>query len=110
MISEGRSTLGLFLPIEAYAGDLPAMTGQIELARRAEDHGYGALRARGALFRDPAFGDIGQVRWPGMALADGRRAYSARCMAMARRVSAPTPARSRSCNAGPTPRPKARNS
>ena len=38
-----RLTLGLFFPIEAYAGDLPTMQNQLELARVADEAGYAAL-------------------------------------------------------------------
>ncbi|MBI5279694.1 MAG: LLM class oxidoreductase [Burkholderiales bacterium] len=57
----GRLTLGLMLPIEAFAGDEPRMTRQVELAQYAEAHGFDALWLRDVPLRDPTFGDVGQV-------------------------------------------------
>jgi luciferase-type oxidoreductase len=58
---EGRLTFGVFFPIEAFAGSAPAMTGQVELARRAEQLGFRALWFRDVPLLDPDFGDVGQV-------------------------------------------------
>lgn len=57
----GRLSLGLFFPIEAFQGDTPMMSNQIELARRAEAFGFSALWFRDVPLRDPSFGDVGQV-------------------------------------------------
>ena len=57
----GRLSLGLFFPIEAFQGDTPMMSNQIELARRAEVFGFSALWFRDVPLRDPSFGDVGQV-------------------------------------------------
>ncbi|WP_333617662.1 LLM class oxidoreductase [Dietzia sp.] len=64
IFAPGRLTLGLFFPIEAYSGDTPSMTGQVELARAAEDGGFGSLFVRDIPLRDPDFGDVGQVYDP----------------------------------------------
>lgn len=54
-------TLGLFFPIEAFAGDVPKMQRQLELARVADEAGYAALWTRDVPVRDPHFGDVGQI-------------------------------------------------
>lgn len=56
-----RLTLGFFFPIEAFAGDLPRMQNQLELARFADDAGFAALWTRDVPVRDPHFGDVGQI-------------------------------------------------
>lgn len=64
MFAPDRLTLGVFFPIEAFAGDQPTMLGQERLARRAEELGYAALWCRDVPPRDPSFGDVGQVPKP----------------------------------------------
>lgn len=61
MFRPGRLTLGVFFPIEAFAGDRPSMRGQEALARRAEQLGFAALWFRDVPLRDPHFGDVGQI-------------------------------------------------
>jgi luciferase-type oxidoreductase len=57
----GKLTFGLFIPIEAYSGDEPTMSGQVELAQYAENNGFSSLLFRDVPLRDPTFGDNGQV-------------------------------------------------
>lgn len=67
MFAPGRLTLGLMFPIEAYgltSWDMPTMTGQIELAQRAEACDFAALWVRDVPLRDPHFGDVGQIYDP----------------------------------------------
>lgn len=59
-----RLTLGLFLPIEAYAGDTPTMKNQEQLAIQAEGLGFSTLWFRDVPLRVPAFGDVGQIYDP----------------------------------------------
>ncbi|MFY9143306.1 LLM class oxidoreductase [Sulfuricurvum sp.] len=54
-------TSGLFMPIEAFAKDVPVMDSQIDLAIRAEELGFKALWFRDIPLRDPNFGDVGQI-------------------------------------------------
>lgn len=61
MFAPGRLTVGVFFPIEAFAGDQPSMVGQTVLARRAERGNFSALWFRDVPLRDPEFGDVGQV-------------------------------------------------
>jgi len=58
---QGRLSLGLFLPLEAFSGDMPSMAGQVSLAQSAEKLGFAALWFRDVPLRDPGFGDTGQV-------------------------------------------------
>lgn len=69
MFAPGRLTLGVFFPIEAFAGDTPQMNGQVELAQRAEAAGFAALWFRDVPLRVPAFGDTGQVFDPWVWMA-----------------------------------------
>jgi luciferase-type oxidoreductase len=62
-------SLGLFFPIEAYAGDVPRMEDQENLATRAESLGFSALWFRDVPLRDPTFGDVGQIYDPWVYLA-----------------------------------------
>ena len=64
MFAPGRLSLGVFFPIEAFAGDTPTMRDQERLARRAEELGFAALWVRDVPLRDPTFGDIGQIYDP----------------------------------------------
>ena len=64
MFAPDRLTLGVFFPIESFAGDQPNMLGQEDLARRAEALGFAALWCRDVPLRDPKFGDVGQVYDP----------------------------------------------
>ncbi len=58
----GRLSLGLVLPLEAYAvGSEPAMHGHLEAAQLAERLGFSALWLRDVPFNVPNFGDAGQI-------------------------------------------------
>ena len=61
MFAEGRLTLGVFVPIEAYRGSIPTMHNHLALARRAEELGFAALWVRDVPLYDPSFGDVGQI-------------------------------------------------
>ncbi|MEZ2721078.1 LLM class oxidoreductase [Paenalcaligenes hominis] len=62
--SPNQLTLGLYFPIEAYAGDAPLMHNQVALAQQAEQSGFASLWFRDVPLRDPSFGDLGQVYDP----------------------------------------------
>ena len=64
MFRPGHLTLGVFFPIEAYAGDEASMLDQERLAQRAQALGYAALWVRDVPLRDPSFGDLGQIYDP----------------------------------------------
>src|SRR4026208_447416 len=68
MFVEGRLTLGLFVPIEAYQGSIPTMRDHLIRARRAERLGVAALWVRDVPLYAPSFGDVGQIYDPGLYL------------------------------------------
>lgn len=59
--SQGKLTLGLVFPLEAYSGAIATMHNQETLAKRAEELGFKALWFRDVPFNDPNFGDAGQL-------------------------------------------------
>jgi luciferase-type oxidoreductase len=61
---ETGMTVGLMFPIESYAGAVPEMKRQTELARAAEAGGFAALWARDVPLLDHSFGDAGQMYDP----------------------------------------------
>ena len=64
MFARDQLTLGLFFAIDNYDADMPDMSRQVELARRADDLGFAALWTRDVPLRDPSFGDVGQIYDP----------------------------------------------
>jgi len=64
MFARDQLTLGLFFAIDNYDGDMPDMSRQVELARRADELGFAALWTRDVPLRDPSFGDVGQIYDP----------------------------------------------
>lgn len=61
MFGEGRLTVGLFLPLRQYAGDLEVLHGQAEIIQRVDESEFAAVWARDVPLFDPGFGDAGQV-------------------------------------------------
>ncbi len=61
---KNKLSLGLFFPIEAYKGSVPAMQNQVALAQKSEAIGFKALWFRDVPFHDPTFGDAGQMYDP----------------------------------------------
>lgn len=58
----GALTFGLIAPLEGYPGsDAPTMRQHTELAMKADDQGFSAIWLRDVPFRDPSFGDVGQI-------------------------------------------------
>ncbi|CUH46561.1 TIGR03571 family LLM class oxidoreductase [Ruegeria atlantica] len=58
----GRLSVGLVLPLEAYAVDAePTLRGHLKAAQKVEELGFAALWLRDVLFNVPSFGDPGQV-------------------------------------------------
>ncbi len=61
----GRLSIGLVLPLEAYAvGETPTMGEHLEAAQLAEELGFAALWLRDVPFNVPSFGDVGQIHDP----------------------------------------------
>jgi luciferase-type oxidoreductase len=81
MFAEGRLTLGLFAPIEAYQCSIPTMRNHLLLSRRAEQLGLSALWIRDIPLYDPSFGDVGQIYDPWVYL--GHLARHTRRIALA---------------------------
>lgn len=69
MFAPGRLTVGLFLPLWQYTGDMKAMCGQAEVIKRADETPFAALWVRDVPLLDPGFGDVGQVFDPWTYLA-----------------------------------------
>lgn len=61
MYEENKLSCGLFMPIEAFAKDIPTMENQTAMAIRAEELGFKGLWFRDIPLRDPNFGDVGQI-------------------------------------------------
>ncbi|MFF9349301.1 LLM class oxidoreductase [Streptomyces sp. NPDC014734] len=68
MFAPGELTVGLFLPLWPYAGDMAGLRGQTEIVQQAERHGFAAAWVRDVPLADPSFGDVGQVYDPWTAL------------------------------------------
>ena len=64
MFARDQLTLGLFFAIDNYDADMPDMSRQVELAKRADELGFAALWTRDVPLRDPSFGDVGQIYDP----------------------------------------------
>jgi len=59
-----RLTLGFMFPVVQVADVCPDMSGQLALARRIDELGFGALWVRDVPLHDLNFGDVGQVYDP----------------------------------------------
>ncbi|MEV4893203.1 LLM class oxidoreductase [Nonomuraea sp. NPDC055795] len=68
MFANGRLTVGLFLPLWPYTGDMAALHGQSKLVQEAERSGFAAAWVRDIPLADASFGDVGQVYDPWSAL------------------------------------------
>ena len=66
---QGKLSLGLVFPIEAYQGSVATMEGQEALAQQAEHSGFKALWFRDVPFNDSSFGDAGQIYDPWVYMA-----------------------------------------
>ncbi|MFD2472814.1 LLM class oxidoreductase [Amycolatopsis silviterrae] len=69
MFRPGELTVGLFLPLWPYRGDLADMAGQGETIRLADRSGFAAIWVRDVPLFDLGFGDVGQVYDPWTYLA-----------------------------------------
>ncbi|WP_258231468.1 LLM class oxidoreductase [Achromobacter pulmonis] len=61
MFAPERLTLGVFLPLRFYAGDMQALAGQADLVAEIDRRGFAAVWVRDVPLFDPAFGDAGQL-------------------------------------------------
>jgi luciferase-type oxidoreductase len=69
MFAPDKLTLGIFLPLRFYAGDMRVLAGQADLVADIEQHGFAAVWVRDVPLFDPSFGDAGQVFDPFTYLA-----------------------------------------
>lgn len=69
MFSEGALTLGVFLPLRFYQGDMQVLAGQADLVAQLDRDGFAATWVRDVPLFDPLFGDAGQVFDPFTYLA-----------------------------------------
>ncbi|MDH0638296.1 LLM class oxidoreductase [Pseudomonas sp. GD03860] len=69
MFVQGQLTLGIFLPLRFYAGDMSVMVGQADLVSEIDRLGFAAVWVRDVPLFDPSFGDAGQVFDPFTYLA-----------------------------------------
>lgn len=61
MFAEGKLTLGIFLPLRFYQGDMSVLKGQSELVKHIDELGFAAAWVRDVPLYDPNFGDAGQL-------------------------------------------------
>lgn len=69
MFAPGELTLGIFLPLRFYQGDMRVLAGQASLVADIDRRGFAAVWVRDVPLFDPLFGDAGQVFDPFTYLA-----------------------------------------
>ncbi|MNM49379.1 Alkanal monooxygenase alpha chain [compost metagenome] len=69
MFAPDQLTLGIFLPLRFYQGDMSILAGQAELVSEIDRLGFAAVWVRDVPLFDPFFGDAGQVFDPFTYLA-----------------------------------------
>lgn len=90
MFAPDQLTIGIFLPLRFFQGDMRVLAGQADLVADIDRHGFAAAWVRDVPLFDPAFGDAGQVfdaftylaflaaRTKSIALATGSAIFSLR--------------------------------
>lgn len=61
MFAPDNLTLGIFLPLRFYQGDMRVLEGQTELVEAIDRHDFAAVWVRDVPLFDPMFGDAGQL-------------------------------------------------
>ncbi len=69
MFAPDRLTVGVFLPLRFYQGDMAVLEGQADLVSDIDKRGFAAVWLRDVPLFDPGFGDAGQVFDPFTYLA-----------------------------------------
>lgn len=69
MFAPDRLTLGIFLPLRFYEGDMRVLAGQAELVEQIDRQNFAAVWVRDVPLFDPLLGDAGQVFDPFTYLA-----------------------------------------
>lgn len=61
MFGQGRLTIGIFLPLRFYEGDMTVLQGQADLVSDIDRRAFAAVWVRDVPLFDPNFGDAGQI-------------------------------------------------
>ena len=69
MFAPGRLTMGIFLPLRFYQGDMSVLAGQAALVEEIDRQDFAAVWVRDVPLYDPSFGDAWQVFDPFTYLA-----------------------------------------
>lgn len=69
MFAPNALTVGIFLPLRFYKGDMSVLAGQTKLVTDIDHYGFAAVWVRDIPLFDPSFGDAGQVFDPFTYLA-----------------------------------------
>lgn len=69
MFAPDRLTVGIFLPLRPYEGNMKVLAGQADLVTEIDRRGFAAVWVRDVPLFDPSFGDAGQVFDPFTYLA-----------------------------------------
>ena len=69
MFAPGALTVGVYLPLRFYQGDMRALAGQADLVAAMDRQGFAAAWVRDIPLFDPRFGDAGQLFDPWTYLA-----------------------------------------
>ncbi|MBN3264039.1 LLM class oxidoreductase [Pectobacterium brasiliense] len=69
MFAPDQLTIGIFLPLRFYEGDMRVLAGQADLVTDIDRRGFAAVWVRDVPLFDPSFGDAGQVFDPFTYLA-----------------------------------------
>ncbi|MEJ5021123.1 LLM class oxidoreductase [Ochrobactrum vermis] len=69
MFAEDQLTIGIFLPLRFYQGDMTVLQGQADLVTEIDRRDFAAVWVRDVPLFDPSFGDAGQVFDPFTYLA-----------------------------------------
>lgn len=69
MFAADQLTLGIFLPLRFYEGDMNVLVGQTDLVSEIDRYGFAGVWVRDVPLFDPYFGDAGQVFDPFTYLA-----------------------------------------
>lgn len=69
MFAPDALTLGIFLPLRFYEGNMDVLAGQTRLVKQIDQHGFAGIWVRDVPLLDPYFGDAGQLFDPFTYLA-----------------------------------------
>lgn len=69
MFAPDRLTIGIFLPLRFWEGDMRVLEGQGDLVTQIDSHGFAGVWVRDVPLFDPNFGDAGQLFDPFAYLA-----------------------------------------